>query len=446
MAADASLISSFGNLATSDQRDYRGQLRAQREEGEILTKGIAKATDTITKGIQDKRDTKAKELKNMQNAEEKAYKKQNEIKRLENQAFDQKFIKQIKATSSALNEEGAGLQEDVANTFKDAVKGIKKDHDSYISLTGEGGSVKNKEKQAKEFGNVAALEKEIVKARAIFGTDKTPSPGMSKEAKQTYLMCLNSNDYDNVNSSIVDGKLQFEITTPEQTIQNKMLTTAEVEAGVKAEYTTIPASTKTYSLDDLEENFIQEAFKTETLILASGKAMKNLGKGEPYGNVSSTMLQGEADKLAAEFEKDPNIIADIAVRRLPGRSTKKPENDSGIWQAGSWASDLQEHPSLNMAVYLTAGVDVPDLDGDDTVVSKAEAEAVMNGPNRNKVIETLVNPKAEGYNHALSSAELGMWFAKQHTQDYYEGQAAKNKEASDRIAGLKDITPVKINF
>ena len=71
MAADASLISSFGNLATSDQRDYRGQLRAQREEGEILTKGIAKATDTITKGIQDKRDTKAKELKNMQNAEEK---------------------------------------------------------------------------------------------------------------------------------------------------------------------------------------------------------------------------------------------------------------------------------------------------------------------------------------------------------------------------------------
>ena len=415
MAADATLISSVKDIY--GPTDYSNQLRLQKEQGDILREGITKTTDTIVKEIQER---------------EQAYKEQNEKNRLESQAFDKKFEKEVEKRADELNNDG-GLQEDVADAFRNSLKGIKENYDGYTLLeNGQPQSTEDKEAQLKEFNKAAGLEKEIVKARTIFGTAIKTSPGMSQEAKETYLMCLNSNDHDNVKSSLVDGKLQYEITTPEIIQQQGFLTTAEVEAGVEPKYVTIPASTKTYSLDELEELLIPEASETETLILASGTAMKELGKEEKYGTVTQSMLQGEADKLAAEIEKDPKILADLAVRGdfMPGRNKVKPQNDSGRWNVGSWASDLQEHPTLNMDVYTTVGIDVDK--NDDGIVSEEEAKIVWTKENRDRIIEVLVNPKAEGYNHALSSAELGMWFAMQNEQYYYDGQAATNKEAAGR--------------
>ena len=414
MAADAGLISSFGKLATSEQRDYSGQLRAQREEGKIINKGLS----TIAKGIQDKRD-----------AEEKAYKKTNEIKRLQDQSDLAAFNKKDIEVQKNLND-GGGLNEDLGNAFREVMDSTAMEYRSYNTGLQE---IKDKSKQAKVFAKVPKFEKGIQKSRTMFSTEKNISKATSVEALKRYEMCRDASEYDNVSVSINEstGEPEFEITTPEYT--SKFLGTTFVEGGV-----TIPASIKTFTLDMLSEDMVEEASDIEAFILASGTAMKEMGAKQPYGTVTPDMLQGEADKLTAEFEKNENIVADLAVRRLTGRSTTKPTNDSGIWEAGSWASDLQEHPSLNMAVYQVAGVEVDGADGSekDGEVSQAEAEAVMDGPNRNKVIETLVNPKAEGYNHALSSAELGMWVANQHAGYYYNGQSAKNKEASGRNAGL----------
>jgi len=329
---------------------------------------------------------------------EQSYKALNEQARLENQRLSMEFNKQVKETADGLGE-GEGLQKDVAAVLKSEVRKYSSLHDSFKTSSGKAPSVKDKDGITDVYNKVSAVEKEIVNARTLFGSAIMPSPAMSLEAKQIYASCLRSDDYDNVKPIWKDNKLHFQISTPD--------------------------STSIYSLSDLQENFIPEATEAETMILQSGISMRELGYKEG-GEVTESMLQSEADKLTSEIEKDPKIVADLSVRRLAGRSSKKPKNDSGLWPAGSWASALQDHPSLNMAVYKTAGVNA-DINGDGDV-SQAEAEAVMNGPNRDKVIETLVNPKAKGYNHALSSSELASWISNQHAEMYYEGKNAKNNE------------------
>jgi len=247
---------------------------------------------------------------------------------------------------------------------------------------------------------------------------------MSPEAMNIYSMCLNSSQHDNVKSSMVDNKLQYEITTP-----------AYIDPVSRQEIT--PASTDTYTLDDLEEMFVPEATETEDFILRSGNDFRERGGKERYGEVTENMLQGEADKIAGKLEESPKVLADIAQRRLEGRSTKKDVNkdrNTGKWAVGSVAYQLQDDPSLDMAVYQAAGVDVDkDKDG---VVSPEEAKAVfMDGPNRDVVISTIVDPNyvnpftgEKAYNHQLSCSIVGMHIAKQHTQYYNEGQAAKYKQ------------------
>ena len=409
MAADAALISSFGRLASASKTDYRSQLRAQAEQSKIMTEGITKVGSAIAKGIQDI---------------EIANKKLNEENKLNNQKRSANLNKEITKTAEALNA-GGGLQEDVGDAFRNGLKEVEKNYKSYNPAGGEKQSVEDKDKQLKEFNNVAALEQEIVKARTLFGTDIKTSEAMGKNATDIYSMCLNSNDHDNVKSSIVNGKLQYEITTPGfiDPISQKEIT---------------PASTKTYSLDDLEELFVPEATETEAFILNSGSDFRDRGGKERYGEVTPEMLQSEADKIANELEKDPKILADISQRRLGGRSTtKSAKNDTGKWTVGSVAYSLQDNPSLDMAVYQTAGVDVDGADGSkpDGVVSQAEAEAVMDGPNRDIVISTIVDPNyinpitgQKSYNHAVSCAIVGRHIAEEHAQYYNAGQKAKFKQ------------------
>ena len=52
----------------------------------------------------------------------------------------------------------------------------------------------------------------------------------------------------------------------------------------------------------------------------------------------------------------------------------------------------------------------------------------MNGPNRDKVIDALVNPENPDYNHVLSTSEISMWIAEQHAAKYYKGRSDKMKE------------------
>jgi hypothetical protein len=68
-------------------------------------------------------------------------------------------------------------------------------------------------------------------------------------------------------------------------------------------------------------------------------------------------------------------------------------------------------------------------------VSEAEAEAVMNGPNRDRVIETIVNPKAEGFNLAKSAEIVAMHIALEHAQMYQAGQDAKYKQDQGNKSG-----------
>ena len=410
MGADAALISSFSRLADADKRDYSRQLQLQKEGGDIPTEGITKTAGIIAKGFQDRAD---------------AYKEQNEQNKLDNQKRGTELNKAIKKENERINK-GGGLQEDVGDAFRNGLKEGSEKYKSYNPTGGERQSVEDKDNQLKEFNNITNLEKEIVRARTIFGTDVSVSvDATTPEAMEIYSKCLNSNDHDDVKSSIVDGKLQYEITTP-----------AYIDPISQQEIT--PASTEIYDLDRLEEILIPEATKTETFILKSGKEFGKLGAKERYGEVTPEMLWGEADKIADELEKDPRILADIAQRRIGARpATKDAVNDTGNWSAGTIAYRLQDNPALNTTVYEAAGFTFDGADGSepDNKISQAEMEAVMTGANRDIVISTIVNPNyinpittANHYNHKTSCEIVSMEIAKEHAQYYLDKQKATFKE------------------
>lgn len=414
MAADAALISSFGKLADAGKRDYSRQLQLQKEGGDILTEGITKTADIIAKGIQDKVE-----------AEQEAYKKQNEEQRIEKDKRTTAFAKNQQKVSKNL-EEGGGLQKDYADLFWYLTGELKEEFDKYNTQGDD--STESKKARAEVMTNVTKLENKIVDIRSFFqivgedaGDEKGESnisPATSTKEMDIIAKCSGANGSLADNGVVmeeIDGEIYYNITTPEST--SKFLGTTYVEGGI-----TIPESTETYSFEQIQAMYTPKNIEGETAIIKNGNNAYKMGGKTKSGDFD---LQAEADDIAKNF-KTPKQLADLAQRRLSGRSTKKSVNDSGRYEAGSWASDLQDHPSLNMAVYQSIGVEV-DTDGDGEV-SQAEAEAVMNGPNRDKVIDALVNPENPDYNHVLSTSEISMWIAEQHAAKYYKGRSDKMKE------------------
>ena len=90
MGADAGLISSFKGI--TGETDYSGVLQAQKEQGDIITKGITKTADIIAKGIQtrqEKEAIQAKELLKIQNDKQKEINRQAKV----NKSFTDKGFK-----------------------------------------------------------------------------------------------------------------------------------------------------------------------------------------------------------------------------------------------------------------------------------------------------------------------------------------------------------------
>ena len=146
--------------------------------------------------------------------------------------------------------------------------------------------------------------------------------------------------------------------------------------------------------------------------------------------------------LLTDEKSTPAACADLFQRGgIPGQSTSKINGDTSKWKTGSWAHNLQADPSLDMAVYDAANVAVPDLDGDDTVVSPEEAKAVMTGPNRDIVISTMVDPDyinpytgEKNYNHENS------------IRAYSQYRGGINKQAAEKARADKfGDSPAAVN-
>ena len=269
MAADAALISSFEKLATAGVRDYSGQLKLQKEQGKIITKGITKTADIIAKGIQDKK--KAEQDK--QAAEEKAYKAQNEKDRLETSKNTTEFSKNMQKVGKNLEEDG-GLEKEYADLVWNWTEELKGDFDDH-NIQGDN-TVESKKARAEVMTGVTKMENKIVDVRAFIqtvgddvGDEKGASnisPVMNKEEQNIVAKCtgaMGSLAENGVVMEKIDGEIYYHITTPEYTSQ--FLGNTYVEEGV-----TIPESTETISFEELKEMYTSKNIEGETAIIASG--------------------------------------------------------------------------------------------------------------------------------------------------------------------------------
>ena len=411
MAADAGLISSFGKLATAGKRDYSGVLQEQREQGKILSKGITDITKVVTKQLQDKRlkqdiDNKAKNetIKKNINEDEKTFKKRSQ------QVYD------------SLYSEG-GIGKWFGDAVYSEVSRVKnKDFAPYN--TGDDNAKNTKAKQ-EAMGSLAKVTDQVVKFRGdlmIITKDYAEnqvSPSMSAEDRNFIQAIIGTDDNrENVNTSFKNGELYFDVLTP-----------AVIDPISLAEIA--PFSIRSEKASDLTSIFRTKNAKGQTAILKTQKAAKDWGNNANNQNVEYP-LQLDADNIKTSvFEGEGSSddgFSDLAQRKLDGYPKQQSKNDTGRWDAGSWASSLQDHPSLNMAVYTAANVKVDGiLEGEqpDGKVSQAEAEAVMNSENRDKVINTLVESKAPGFNRELSISEYSMFIAEGNKQAAEDAQTAK---------------------
>lgn len=416
MGADAGIISSFEKLANANKVDYRGQLQAQQEQGKIISQGIANTAGIIAKGIQDKQ-TK-------EDAENKAI---NVQKRKNINENDKKFSKRSDEVNAALNNDG-GIGDWFSDSVYDEIDRIQREEfEPYNTGENTPDNTKGKQKamgaQSQITNQVVNFRTDLLKITEGYGTASGPSrisPSMSEEDRNFIQAIIGEDDNrDNVTPRWEDKVLYFDVVTPGYF--DPISQTQITEDTVRSE-----------KASDLMSIYKEKNIKGETAIVASQGAAQKWGNNADNKNVEYD-VQMEADNIKTSiFEGEGNTVegfGDLAQRRLPGQPTTKAADDTSKWEAGSWAYSLQEHPSLNKAVYDAVNVVVDTGGGTDGgpdgIVSPAEAKAVMDGKNRDIVISAMVDPTALGFDFDLSATEYSMFLAEGNKQAAEAARTAK---------------------
>tara|TARA_R110001632_G_scaffold109223_5_gene219408 strand:+ start:2290 stop:3618 length:1329 start_codon:yes stop_codon:yes gene_type:complete len=431
MGADAALISSFSKLANSGKRDYSGQLRAQREESEILTKGISKISDTINKGIQDKNKKKQEDL----DAENKVI---NQNAKFNSQKRRVEFDKFNVINSKELDD-GKGLPKGFANEIRVSMRKYSED---FKNANPQEGKDTDALKDAREAASkqMQALEKLIVKTRSEESILQTTSVASSPEVLDKIRKARDIDNHDDVSMEIIGNVPHYTFKVETSEVSRDGLLESKSED-------------KTYTMEQLQEEYVPEAIETGGVILAQLNDLANLGltKG---GTIPPNVISKNIHSINLALSKDLKVLADIAQRQLEGFELIESKNDTGKWDVGSIAYSFQDDPSLDMAVYEAAGVEVPDLDNDDTVVSPAEAKQVMmDAKNRDIIISTIVDPfyinpntKKNHFNHALSAQLIANRIGEEGERRHLEGSIwHQNNQIKLKTDNITSTVAAKIN-
>jgi len=432
MAADAALINSFERLATSGQRDYSGQLQAQREQGRITQKGFTDLAGILSEKSKSEHDVTME-----------AYKEQNKKTKLDAQQRRAAFDKT--GNEQALEyEDGGGLPEEFAdevnrltrvagNDFKAANPEKGKDTDELRDL------------RAAATKKLQDIEKLIVKTRTLYQTETTTSNASPDEVLGRISKVRDIDNHPDVSMEIVDGEAVYTFKSD----PNPLLMPAE----------NVKKNEEKYTMDQLLEQYVPEATESQTEIY---KVSSEFGKrGEEKGGViPPSALENGLATIKAELVKDPKILADMSQRACGflAVNTGQAKDDSSKWSVGSVAYSFQNDPSLNLAMYEAAGVEVPDLDGDETVVSKQEAKQVMmDKENRDIIISTIVDPfyinpitGKSNYDHDLSAQLIANRIGEEAKKKFEIGSAHYQANLAERkgqsmqariLAEANQVTP-----
>jgi len=409
MAADAALINSFERLATSGQRDYSGQLQAQREQGRITQKGFTDLAGILSEKSKSEHDVTME-----------AYKEQNKKTKLDAQQRRAAFDKT--GNEQALEyEDGGGLPEEFAdevnrltrvagNDFKAANPEKGKDTDELRDL------------RAAATKKLQDIEKLIVKTRTLYQTETTTSNASPDEVLGRISKVRDIDNHPDVSMEIVDGEAVYTFKSDIKKGQ-ELLKEFREENNIEGEFTNKNIDAfleyeqkifkgEKYTMEQLLEEYVPEAIESQTLILSELNSLQALGESKG-GTIPPTVMNKKIHSINLELAKDEKILADMAQRPLEGFEVVESENDTGKWDIGSIAYSFQDDPSLNMAVYEAAGITVDGAGPDgikDGKVSPEEAKFVMDSENRDIIISTIVDPYyinpitgENNYNHNLSS-------------------------------------------
>ena len=392
MAADSGLISSFSKLASANKRDYRGQLQAQREEGKIIQKGFA-----------DLASAASQSSKTVHDAKMDAYKEQNKTTKFNSQQNRAAYDKIGKKQAEKLAE-GGGLPEEFAAEVKRLTRLAG---DDFKAANPEKGKDTDELKDARAAATkkLQDIEKLIVKTRTLYGTETTTSNASPDGVLDRISKIRDIDNHDDVSMEIVDGEAIYTFKSDVKDITSKNV--------VRNDEGQIITSKK-YTMDQLLESYVPEATESQTAIY---KVSSEFGKvGEKKGGVlAPSALENGLATIKAELVKDPKTLADLSQRSCGflAAGTGKVGDDSSKWEVGSVAYSFQNDPSLNLAMYEAAGVEVDGAGPDgieDGKVSPEEAKFVMDSENRDIIISTIVDPYyinpitgENNYNHNLSS-------------------------------------------
>ena len=401
-------------------------------------------------------------LKKINKSVQEQNKKNKELKQKQSSSFSA-LANNINTRLSSYDKggKGAGLHKQIFDNTYNYVSELKDKFELYNTV-GDDDTPENKKKRMEIMGELNNVNQSIIDLKGsllsigkIYGTELSPGEfhkGISSIDLAVGSEILNMDgDYSNVEQvwNKRTNSIIFNVTLSDENWNN-------LSSDDKKKYT--PGQVISINARDLTKKFPNTAKANEisgNLTTMSGTSMENAkkaGLGEKFPTnmyIDDIVKQFGGDKLNAmhifqtaqhgsnyENWKTPQATYDADGNMLDA-------GFSGRWEPGSWANALETNSDLNGAYALDAKttktvvddliesgkLNMNSVDADKSGdISPDEYQAVMNMHNRDLVIDALVNPRNELYDHSLSVREFAKWRASSDEAIWNEEQRKKQEQ------------------
>ena len=410
-------------------------------------------------------------LKEINKGVQEQNKKNKELKEKQSSAFSS-LANNINTRLSSYEKGGkaSGLHKQIFDNTYNYVSELKDKFELYNTI-GDDDTPENKKKRMEIMGELNNVNQSVIDLKGsllsigkIYGTDLSPGEfhkGISSIDLAVGSEILNMDgDYSNVEQvwNKKTNSITFNVTLSDENWNN-------LSSDDKKKYT--PGQVISIKAKDLMQKFPSTAKANEisgNLTTMSGTSMENAkkaGLGEKFPTnmyIDDIVKQFGGDKLnAMHIFQTAQHGSNYENWKTPQARTDDDGNIidagfSGRWEPGSWANALETNSDLNGAYALDAkttktvvddliesgklNINSVDTDGKDGI-SPDEYQAVMNMHNRDLVIDALVNPRNELYDHSLSVREFAKWRASSDEAIWNEEQR-KKQEQLNKIEQLQN--------
>jgi len=419
-------------------------------------------------------------LKEINKGVQEQNKKNKELKEKQSSAFSS-LANKINTRLSSYEKGGkaSGLHKQIFDNTYNYVSELKDKFELYNTI-GDDDTPENKKKRMEIMGELNNVNQSVIDLKAsllsigkIYGTDL--SPGEFHKSISSIDLAVGSEilnmdgDYSNVEQvwNKKTNSITFNVTLSDENWNN-------LSSDDKKKYT--PGQVISINAKSLMQKFPNTAKANEisgNLTTMSGTSMENAkkaGLGDKFPinmYIDDIVKQFGGDKLnAMHIFQTAQHGSNYENWKTPQARTDDDGNIidagfSGRWEPGSWANALETNSDLNGAYALdakTTKIVVDDLiesgklnmssvdtDPPKGEISPDEYQAVMNMHNRDLVIDALVNPRNELYDHSLSVREFAKWRASSDEAIWNEEQK-KKQEQLNKIEQLQNKQSDTLNI